>query len=242
MPTKAQLLDVLDWSYQEKLDFLDSLTPAEREAVGEVDAWAAKDLMAHCVYWESRMMDNLARIERGEGPQPAADDIDHENARIFYDLRDLSWDALREMVVTTQGRIRDYITATPDAVLNGSEKSPWRDDRTIWQGILGNSVSHTLLHVAQWHGEHGRREVATRMQETMAQRMIALDDSPRLRGVTLYNLACYYSLAGDKDKAIAQLTEALAHAPELVEWSKRDPDFSSIRDDAEFQAIYSTLA
>ena len=242
MPTKTQLLDVLDWAYQEKLDFLNSLTPAEHEAPGAVDAWSAKDLMTHALYWESRMMDNLQRIAQGEPVPTLDDDIDSENARVFREMHSLSWDDVRALLDTTQRRIVEYFTVTPDAVLNGSEKSPWPDDRTIWQGILGNSISHTLLHLAQWHAEHGRRDEATRMQETMAQRMIALDDSPRLRGVTLYNLACYYALAGYKDKAITRLAEALTDFPDLTTWSKEDSDFASIRDDPDFQAIYDQSA
>jgi hypothetical protein len=30
-------------------------------------------------------------------------------------------------------------------------------------------------------------------------------------------------------------------APELTGWSKQDPDFAAIRDEAEFQAIYTRL-
>ncbi len=240
MPTKTQLLDLFDWAYREKLAFLDSLTAAERDIPGAVDAWGSKDLLTHSLYWESRMMDNLMRTD-GERP-PQIDDIDHENARIFEEMHGMTWDEVRALLDATHQRIADYITATPDGVLSGSEHSPWRDNRAIWQGIMGNTVSHTLLHLAQWHAEHGRRDAATRMQELLAERVIALDDSTDLRGVTLYNLACYYSLAGYKEKAIARLTEALISYPNLTEWSKEDPDFNSIREDPEFQAIYSQLA
>ena len=68
--------------------------------------------------------------------------------------------------------------------------------------------------------------------------LAGLSDSPQWKGVLTYNLACQYSLSGEKDRAVALLREGLALDPSLTEWSKQDPDFDPIRADPDYQAIY----
>jgi tetratricopeptide (TPR) repeat protein len=50
----------------------------------------------------------------------------------------------------------------------------------------------------------------------------------------LYNLACFESLAGRADDALAHLTEAIELDPRIREWARTDEDFAAIRDDPRF--------
>jgi tetratricopeptide (TPR) repeat protein len=50
----------------------------------------------------------------------------------------------------------------------------------------------------------------------------------------LYNLACFESLAGRADDALAHLTEAIELDPRMREWARTDEDFAAIRDDPRF--------
>jgi Tetratricopeptide repeat len=50
----------------------------------------------------------------------------------------------------------------------------------------------------------------------------------------LYNLACFESLAGRREDAIAHLAEAVEKDPRTREWAQTDSDFESIRDDPHF--------
>jgi hypothetical protein len=49
-----------------------------------------------------------------------------------------------------------------------------------------------------------------------------------------YNLGCYASLAGDKDRAIAHLRRAFAGDPQAREWAATDSDLDPIRSDARY--------
>ena len=51
---------------------------------------------------------------------------------------------------------------------------------------------------------------------------------PNHAGV-LYSLACWQSLAGDTDAAIASLNAAIAVKPEVAEWATDDADLDAIR-------------
>jgi hypothetical protein len=50
----------------------------------------------------------------------------------------------------------------------------------------------------------------------------------------LYNLACFESLAGRPDDALAHLTEAIELDSRMREWARTDEDFAAIRDDPRF--------
>jgi tetratricopeptide (TPR) repeat protein len=50
----------------------------------------------------------------------------------------------------------------------------------------------------------------------------------------LYNLACFESLAGRPDDALAHLAEAIELDPRVREWAQTDEDFEAIREDPRF--------
>jgi Flp pilus assembly protein TadD len=58
----------------------------------------------------------------------------------------------------------------------------------------------------------------------------------------LYNLACYYALAGDKAQALSWLGRALRMQPGLNRLITEDTDFAGLRSDPDFQFIVQTTA
>ena len=50
----------------------------------------------------------------------------------------------------------------------------------------------------------------------------------------LYNLACFESLSGRPEDALAHLTAAIELDPRMLEWARADEDFAAIRDDPRF--------
>jgi len=58
-----------------------------------------------------------------------------------------------------------------------------------------------------------------------------------LKPLIHYNLACYWSLAGDSAKALDELTEALSLDPALQSRLADEPDFDRIRNNPEFARL-----
>ena len=56
-----------------------------------------------------------------------------------------------------------------------------------------------------------------------------------------YNLACYWSLAGNVKLAVAYLSQAFDLEPEYRELVLREPDFDPIRNHPHFQALTSVI-
>jgi tetratricopeptide (TPR) repeat protein len=55
--------------------------------------------------------------------------------------------------------------------------------------------------------------------------------------VVLYNLACYYSLSGEKDDALSWLGRAFRMDHGLLKLIPNETDFDPLRDDADFQHL-----
>jgi Flp pilus assembly protein TadD len=52
-----------------------------------------------------------------------------------------------------------------------------------------------------------------------------------------YNRACFESICGNAEEALALLKIALEKKQTSLEWARRDPDFDWIREDARFKAL-----
>jgi hypothetical protein len=57
--------------------------------------------------------------------------------------------------------------------------------------------------------------------------------------VVRYNLACYLALAGEKNKAVELLGEALRLHPGLTEWSRQDTDLVSLHGLPGYERLYA---
>lgn len=93
---------------------------------------------------------------------------------------------------------------------------------------------HVWLALGWCYKRTGRLEMAIAALESA----LAADPAEPLLH---YNLACYLSLAGDKNASLGHLAQALAmdaHYRTLIE---EEPDFDPIRNDPEFQAITSII-
>jgi hypothetical protein len=58
----------------------------------------------------------------------------------------------------------------------------------------------------------------------------------------LYTLACFESLAGERESALDHLRQAAAHEPRVAEWAKDDSDLDAIRDDPRFASAVAGKA
>jgi hypothetical protein len=238
---KQQLLDLIGRAYHEKHGFLDSLSPEQQATMGTSGQWAPKDYIVHMIVWEERLIDNHQAALHGVTP-PSYDDFNQENDVIFQAHREMTLDEIRRKVDAIHEKLIAWVQAQNEDDLTDPARFPWLNNRTLWGRIVGNSVIHPLLHLAELYANYGQRDHATEMQESLVPSLLALSDAPRWRSTTLYNLACYYALAGLKDKAIAKLGEAFQVDSSIVEWSREDPDLKSLRDDPAYQALYSQPA
>jgi len=235
---KSQLIELLEHVHRVEQKLIASMSEQEREAAGEPDHWAAKDELAHLAYWHEHTALNIQRVKRGEEPQPSTDDDNQANTRIFEQYRHSSFAEVFDLSERSHQAMLNCVRGLSEEDLTSTEFLPDQNGRPLWRFVVGDGLMHTITHLAHIYNERSETQMALAIQVEAAELLAGLSDSQQWKGVLTYNLACQYSLSGEKDRAVALLREGLALDPSLTEWSKQDPDFDPIRADPDYQAIY----
>jgi Flp pilus assembly protein TadD len=95
---------------------------------------------------------------------------------------------------------------------------------------LVNGNTDVLVALGWCYKRTGRLDLAI---NTLEQALAAEPEEPLLR----YNLACYCSLAGNKNRALRYLSQTLSIAPDYRRLIDEEPDFNPLRHDPDFQSI-----
>jgi len=75
-----------------------------------------------------------------------------------------------------------------------------------------------------------------RMDEAFAQLKAAFDID-KTYPPTLFNLACYYAVTGQKESALRWLEKAIRHEPAVKRWAEGEPDFAPFRNDPRYKEL-----
>jgi hypothetical protein len=237
MKIQSKIIDLLERAFAIEHELISTSTEEERAAVGKPERWSVKDHIAHCAAWNERHLKNISNALKGITPA-IDEDYEQVNIELFEKNRDKAWDDIVAYSEGVHHELVEVIRSIPEISFSEGELLPWQSGRELWKWIVGATYTHPLMHFSQAQIEKGTIASAVDIQEEMAKSLSELDDSPSWLGVSRYNLACFYSLSGQKDKAIKGLKEALQLNPELTDWSKQDPDFDPIRSDPDYLAIY----
>jgi len=238
MDVRPKLIELLDQTQAEEESFVAQLTPQEHERVGRVDNWSAKDLIAHLAGWKLRMADRLAALGRGED-KAQGEEIDAENALIWSEYCDRSWEEVAQASSLGHRRLIDGLQAMSGNDLHDADRFESQKGQPLWRSVAGNGCTHPMMHLAEANIKRGQAARAKTVMESLSEGLAKLDDSPRWVGVVRYNLACYLALAGEKNEAIELLSEALRLHPGLTEWSRQDTDLASLHGLPGYERLYA---
>src|SRR5262245_40520623 len=78
---KPRILALVEKGVAEQQAFIEKLSASERAAIGEPDAWAAKDHIAHNTAWKADAALEIAATARGEAYRPESTTV--FNPRVF---------------------------------------------------------------------------------------------------------------------------------------------------------------
>jgi hypothetical protein len=237
MSRKSQIMDLMHHVLEEERAFLASISEAERAETGTEQHWSAHDVVAHIAEWKERQARRIELSERGDD-LPSTNDIDSANRMIFETHHQKKWDEVTVLLEHANEHLARVVQSLPPEALEQTDRYPWQNGVPLWRRIVGNDVSHPVIHMSAYDQEHGRSGQADRRQEKAAQLFLNLDADPQWHGIVKYNLACHHALSGRVEAAVAGLQQALALNPSLLEWSKEDPDLANIRREPAYQALY----
>jgi tetratricopeptide (TPR) repeat protein len=239
MDVRPKLIKLLEQTRAEEEAFVAQLTAPERERVGKVNDWSAKDLIAHLAGWKLRMADKMAALGRG-GTTAETEEVDAENALIWSEYSDRSWEEVVQASSLGHRRLIEGLNAMLVDDLHDADRFESQKGQPVWRIVASTGCTHPMMHLAEAHMKRGQGARARAMMESLSEGLERLDDSPRWVGVVRYNLACYLALAGEKNKAIELLSEALRLHPGLIEWSRQDTDLASLHGMPGFERLYAS--
>jgi tetratricopeptide (TPR) repeat protein len=236
MDRKKQILRLIHYTQTCIMEYADQIGEEDRLSTGRVDHWTAKDHLAHISHWKGVFNHRLEKREKQDKP---VTDIDRENAKVFEHYRDKKWAEVIGMMEKADEDFSHQVKMLSEEEMNSSSVLPGIMERPLWQSLVGNGCTHALSHLGQLYVESGHPEKAVELQERILEDLQSLDESKKWRGTNIYNLACACAIAGQSNRAIVLLKEALHLHPELTEWSTHDPDFNGIRELDEYKQIYA---
>ena len=231
----TRLIQLLDLSRSFQQQLMADLDPAVRSAHGTWADWSVKDELAHVIAWQ---LNSLARISALIHAEPVPDFSDYHaiNRAIYETNHDR---ALAEIAAEGDRANADFVAliqaATEEDLAQRARFSD-QEQRSLAEQIMSIGFEHPIFHYADYYRRHGDLAKATQLHEAS---VAAVADWPEQYGGARYNLACFYAVSGQADKAIAELRAALLLRPDLLDWSRQDTDLASLRDIRAYQALYA---
>ncbi len=220
---RAGLIEGLRAARAAERDVLAALDPAARERSASDGGWSPKDIQAHLSAWKRRQVDRLAAGREGrDEPALAATETDDINAIFHAERADWSWARVEaDADTTTDDLIAEVEAAAADTLADGQ----------VAGSIMGNGPEHTLVHLPPVAALAGRDATLIDLAATIGSIIDAGDWPSRPAAYARYNLACFYALRGDLDRARGLLRLALPEQEALRTFAPQDDDLIALRDE-----------
>ncbi|HSV86840.1 MAG TPA: ClbS/DfsB family four-helix bundle protein [Levilinea sp.] len=236
MDKKIKLLKLLSLAHQEENQFVDSLSDEEKNEMGRMDYWSAKDTLAHNTFWKQRRADQIAAPDNPT--LTGFRDFDQINAQVYVENHRLTWSNVLENAREAYQYLAARVEALDPYDLHNPDLYPWLNGRPLWRMVANSGYNHPLNHIAGYHYRRDRVQQASDMQEATAARLQEFDDDPEWCGIILYNLACFYATTARPQQAVQRLKSALRLSPGLVEWAQQDIDLAILSGTAQYEELF----
>jgi len=232
---KDALIEFLKLIVNEITAFEKGLTETQTKEKGSLKKWSAKDILSHLVFWGNHFNSQSEKAKNGEKVPLAGDYFDQVNDGVLIEHMEQSFsEALNELESSFQKSTEILKSFSADE-LNAKEKFEYLNGRTLIDSALGTLGWHVVHHISDFYVKNGQIEKAIALQEKYTKK---LSGFPTWEANAIYNLACFFTMIGEKEKAINNLETAFIARPDLIEWSKNDNDLDALREDADFKALF----
>lgn len=233
MITRDTLVSLLENTWAEIDQFTQSTGTAEREEIGTLQRWAARDMLAHLAYWNGIMAERIAVLRAGGIPQRVAD-FNAANDAIFEHFQRTPWADVLDLLEKAHTDLLTQIEKLSESEINDPAAYAWLEGRPLWRRIIDTGYVHPMIHLFTAYLQRGDATAAQRLAQTEFDQLQPLDASDQWQATLIYNQACHQALAGDKASALVSLEKALTLAPSFADWALEDTDLANLRQEPAF--------
>lgn len=232
---RDRFIELLEYAHGEQNQLFAELPAEVRHSFGTWEDWAPKDFLAHIMYWQSTDVERLDALST----PPAADggDFEMRNHENYLRHEHRSYAEIAAEAERIFDALLERLRRLDDGQLFGTDVYPAYPGASVYGRVSGNGYAHVFEHVAKLYLRREQSDKAIALQQAAAERLVAFDPSPRSRGTTLYNLACFFALNNKPEEALQYLAQAYPLRPDLLEYSEQDSDLDSLRELPAYRAL-----
>jgi hypothetical protein len=149
--TKAELLANIESAWDELQSAIDGLDEEQLTRLPVTGNWTLKDLLAHLAVWQSRLVTDLFKIERGFTPEWNLTDaqVDALNARFYKEQKDRPLERILDDLYGVHGALMSRLEALSDAALTDPKKHKWLKGKPLSTFVAGDSLEHYREHLPE---------------------------------------------------------------------------------------------
>ena len=154
MDRKSKVGELIRRGYELEGVMAANLSKEEKARTGTLEAWSAKDIIAHNATWKDRLAQNISIVLGGGEPNRPDDyDYNHENDEIYAANRDQTWEKVLSMAAeANESLIQETGRLSAEDLENGNFL-PWQSDSPFWRSVIGVGYTHPILHLSGFYRE-----------------------------------------------------------------------------------------
>jgi hypothetical protein len=189
--------------------------------------WTAKDQLAHLTSWRVFAAGEVDANRRGEPMPDVSLDDDVANVKFYAETHDLpAAEVIARARASWDGLAAAVDAASEEVLLRPRLRRPKQPQ---WQTVPNNTWFHLAEHLGYWYSEQGDEAGAEDAAKWGYELAVSTYPEDRIKGMSEYNLACFYAKRGRTREALPRLKLAFELRPELREVAKQDTDLEPIR-------------
>jgi tetratricopeptide (TPR) repeat protein len=233
---KKEMLNLFTSLRSELSEIIAGLNEPQKQECGSPLKWGVKDMLVHLSFWGDHFNRQVEAARAGLPIPEAGDYYETLNDGILLRNIGKSFENARKEEETVFEKSLGLLEAESPDDLVDPQKYAHMNGRSLLDRALGTECYHVAAHISDFYIKEGNYDKAARLQETYTARLAAF---PSWKANAYYNLACFYSLNGNKDMALSNLELAFKEKADLIEWSKKDPDIDPLRKETQYQKMIS---
>jgi tetratricopeptide (TPR) repeat protein len=231
---KQEMMNLFQSMRSSITGLVDDLDSEQKNFRGSIQKWGVKDMLVHLAFWGGHLTRELEAEREGRHAPEAGDYYELINDGVLLHNLDKPFEEAREEEQAVFDKLIALIkTESPDDLVD-KKKYAFADGRSLLDCMLSTECWHVLDHLSSYYLKESRYDKAEKLQEEYTAKLMSF---PTWKANAFYNLACFYSLNGKKEKALNNLELAFKERPDLKEWSKKDSDIDPIRSEAVYKAL-----
>ncbi len=222
-PLQPLTLNLLRHAHRDQNAFFQQIPETNLTTLGSTYAWEAKDHVVHLTFGRQALLNRVEATLR-QKPEPP-EEAGQSPESLFERQRLRTWTD----ILTESDRVFATMIACAEQMSEEELAAPSSSPLPSYVSFITNCYEHIPVHLAQYLAEHGEPAEAIPLYEAWNDKVLAATLPDLLRGILLYNRACFYTTHQRVSQAQAVLEEAFSFAPGMREFSLTDSDLEALR-------------